>query len=99
MAIEVLRPFPELVRGNSRASAALAVAYYRAGYPDSMVATARDRLAVDPTDHLAHFNAASGWARLGNLGAATEELKQAMRLDPDNVTYRRQLDRLLESSR
>ena len=99
MAIEALRPFPDQVRGNSRAAAALAVAYYRAGYPDSMIATARERLTVDPMDHLAHFNAASGWARLGNLDIAIEELKQAVLLDPENITYRRQLDRLLESSR
>jgi len=84
-AIEVLRPFRALVIGDSRAAAALAVAYYRAGYPDSMVAATRERLAVDPADHLAHFNAASGWARLGNLEAAIEELNHAVRLDPERL--------------
>lgn len=94
-AIEILRPMRAELIKSSAAAAALAVAYFRAGFPDSMLAVTRERLAVDPLDHVAHFNAASGWAVQGEYEAALAELEKAVTLDPDNVIYHRRIVQVL----
>ena len=94
-AVEILRPFRAELVNSSAAAAALAVAYFRAGFPDSMLLVTRDRLAVDPSDHVAHFNAASGWAVRGEYERALVELERAVGLDPDNVMYHRRAVQVL----
>lgn len=94
-AIALLEPRRASALRSSRGAAALAVAFFHAGLPESTVAVATDRLRVNPTDALAHFNAASGLAALRRYEEATKALHAAIALEPDNVTFHRSLVRVL----
>lgn len=94
-AIRLLAARRTEVLRSSRGAAALAVAYFQVGLPESTVAVATDRLRLTTRDPLAHFNAASGLAALGRYPEAARALRAALALDPGNVLYHRSLIRVL----
>jgi thioredoxin-like negative regulator of GroEL len=94
-AIEILSPLRGDLLADTRASAALAVAFFRAGLPESTLVVAEDRLAVDPSDHIAHFNAASAWASMGYFEEAAGEMERAIAVDPKNLGYHQRLVQVL----
>ncbi len=96
-AIDVLESQRADVMADARGSAALAVAYFQAGLPESTLAVAEERLAIDPKDAVAYYNGASALARLGDAEGALRALGMATRLDPTNVHYHRQTVRYLLS--
>jgi tetratricopeptide (TPR) repeat protein len=94
-ALRALRPIADSIPYDARASAALAVAYFRAGLPESTLAVVERRLRAAPDDDVARFNAAAAWSRLGSLDRAAEALAEAARLRPENRQYQIQLLRVL----
>jgi len=94
-AIRLLAPRRAEALRSSRGAAALAVAYFQVGLPESTIAVATDRLRLTAQDALAHFNAASGLAALGDYANAERALRGAIALDPGNVYYHRSLIQLL----
>jgi Flp pilus assembly protein TadD len=94
-AIRILEPRRHELMLDSQAAAALAVAYYRVGLPESTVTVGRERLARDPRDDVAHFNVASGLASLGDFQGAQAALRSAITLDPNRVDYHRALVHVL----
>lgn len=93
--IQILEADRRAAMASSKAAAALAVAYFQVGAPDSMIAVSRDRLRVDPEDHVALFNLASGLSALDRYREAEEALRQAAALAPDRIPYHRALVQLL----
>lgn len=85
-AVALLESHREESLADDRAAAALAVAYFRLGRPDSTlaVADARLRRAEDP---VAHANRASALVRLGDYDAAETAMRAAIAGDPDNTGY------------
>ena len=94
-AIAVLESVRDEVLADARGSAALAVAYYEAGMPESTLAVAQERLDIDPRDAVAYYNGASALARLGDGEGALRALTLAVRLDAGNLHYHRQMLRFL----
>jgi len=96
-AMEILEPRRALLITDAQAAAALAVAYFRVGLPESTIAVSRERLAIAGDDDIAFFNLASGLSATNQGEDAERMLRQAIALAPEKVSYHRSLVRVLLS--
>ena len=90
-ALDVLLSMGDALYDDSRASAALCVAYYRLGMPDSSLVIARRRLSRNSMDPVAHMNVAAALTRLGETEEALNHLRTAVAIDPENKSYQMRL--------
>ena len=96
-AIEILEPRREVLVMDAQAAAALAVAYYRVGLPESTIAVSTQRIAIADEDDIAFFNLASGLSATNRPEDAERVLRRAIELAPDKVPYHRSMVRVLLS--
>ena len=96
-AIEILEPRRTILVTDAQAAAALAVAYFRVGLPESTIAVSTERIAIAGEDDIAFFNLASGLSATNRGEEAERVLRRAISLAPEKVPYHRSLVRILLS--